>query len=216
MATNNCSRQSAMPLPGVGTMCSRLRKNDVLSSSEFESGSAAALQRGGQVGHIHVTIEHLDAVEALLHGFDLDVLFVRYVGNFPEDHRQQHHPAVQHLVVGEVVQQRVGHTVRIGHEEDRGVGYPRDALGRRWNREKAPAESGSCAGAREQDAASAFPGVVMTTKMATPMTSGKPPALRDLERVGSEKKRCRSPGRSRWPARRPPSCSPRRNAPRRR
>jgi hypothetical protein len=87
---------------------------------------AAELQRLGNVGRVDEAVVHLHAPEARRQRRDLHPLLERNPRHLVEDHRQDQVVLVQHLVVLEVVHQRLGHGVRVGHGVD---GRARHAVG---------------------------------------------------------------------------------------
>ena len=126
---NSFSRQIAMPGRGRGDQGLAGEEEAGVHHLELRAAALDLGQRGGDVGLLHEAVAEDQPVEALAELVELEALLLLDIGHVLDLDGQQHHPLVQHLVVLEVVQQRVGHAVGGGGHEHRGAGHPGRA---RW------------------------------------------------------------------------------------
>ena len=130
-AAGVAAHRGKQPLAPVRHAAPR-RRHHGLSTQEVggpEDGDVQAvrpreLERLRHVRNIHEPEVHRHAPEAVAERRDLHAPVHRHPRHFVEGHGQDHVALVQHLVVLEVVQQRLWHGGRIGHCVDRGALSP--------------------------------------------------------------------------------------------
>ncbi|MCY1301375.1 hypothetical protein D9M69_525630 [compost metagenome] len=84
----------------------------------------AEAQRRRHVRLLHEAEVQQHPVEAVAIGIHLETPLLRDPGSVLADHREQHHLLVDHLVVQQVVQQRMGYRIGTGRQEYRRAPHP--------------------------------------------------------------------------------------------
>ena len=90
---------------------------------EFAAAARHFLQPLRDIGFLHEAVMQRRPVEAVTEVMDLAPLGGVDIGRVRDQHGQDHHAFVQHLVVLDIVQQRAGHARGLAGHEDRRAGY---------------------------------------------------------------------------------------------
>ena len=144
------------------------------------------LQRLGQVGVVLEAVVHHDLPAVVPQGFDLNPLFQANPGHRVVAHGDEQVVLVQHLVVLEVVQQRVGHGAGLSRQEHGSAVHPCW-----WADEDCVDETVEvqrvCAQLFIEQAPALFPGH-HEREDGTSYDQREPAAIKQLEQVGAPKR----------------------------
>ena len=121
MAANRRSRQRAHATAGRGHHGLAAEEVAGLEHRDAQAVRLGERQGLGHVGRVHETEVQRDAPEAVAQRLHLHPLVHRHPRHLVELHGEDHVALVQHLVVLEVVQQRLRHGARVGHRIHRGA-----------------------------------------------------------------------------------------------